>query len=188
MGIFFYVVIAVLQMFPKLEEEVVAQPHNKWCFTFLCYQEIILCNLESCSREVWMGAFLSTSLHWTMTENLPAFTIECYITLLVLIETSITILFVEGCTWVEEPNYPRSLCPDFTMLCLPAIVSSLIIEWKYDKFYMCEYVIKMSKFFHTKSSNSYRKIFKNLMAMDKNIFFSIIKMLTMVIGSQGKLK
>ncbi len=45
----------------------------QWWFTLLCNQEIIHCNLESCSWEIWMGTFIPKSFPWMTTENFPAF-------------------------------------------------------------------------------------------------------------------
>ncbi len=57
--LYFLLSLLLQQLDFELEEEEEVVATIKWHFTLLCYQEIILCNLDSCSWEVWMGAFMS---------------------------------------------------------------------------------------------------------------------------------
>ena len=76
---------------------------------------------------------------------------------------------------MEEPHSPRSLCPSTATLLFAGHLQFSDDDCvKCDKFYMGKYMIKMSNFFHAKSTNSYLK--KSDGSGDKHVFsFHFIK-------------
>ncbi len=75
--------------------------------------------------------------------------------------------------------------PTLPCFYLPAIINFLMIGWKCDKFYMGEYMIKMSNVFIIQNQQILSEKIQKIWWLLTKFFCTLSKNLTMVIGSQA---